>query len=61
MGAHDVFAVLAILLAIATVAILVVRRRVKNGWMVWFAVPVVAVLWYGVLVCVYTGYYFWRR
>jgi len=60
MGAHDVFSILAVLLAVATIAILIATKRVKNGWIVWLAVPVVAFLWYWVLVCIYMGYYFWR-
>jgi hypothetical protein len=60
MGAQGVFSVLAILLAIATIAVLVITKRVRNGWLVWFAVPVVAFLWYWVIVCLYMGYYMWR-
>jgi hypothetical protein len=60
MGAHDVFGVLAIILAIATIAILIATKRVRNGWMAWLAVPVIAFLCYWVLVCLYMGYYFIR-
>jgi hypothetical protein len=60
MGAHDVFSVLALILAIATMAILIATKRVRNGWMAWLAVPAIAFLWYWVLVCLYMGYYFLR-
>lgn len=60
MGAHDVFTVLAIVLAIATVAIVIATKKFKNAWFVWLAVPVVAFVWYWVIVCLYMGYYFLR-
>jgi hypothetical protein len=60
MGSHDVFRVLAVILAIATMAILIATKRVKNGWMCWVAIPVVAWLWYWVLVCLFMAYYMWR-
>ena len=60
MGAHDVFFVLAFLFAVATMATLIATKRIKNSWIVWLTVPVVAFLWYWVLVFVYMGYYFWR-
>jgi hypothetical protein len=60
MGAYDVFSVVAIILAIATMAILIATKRVTNGWMVWLAVPLLAFLYYWLLVCLYMGYYFLR-
>lgn len=60
MGAHGVFCVIAALLGIGTMGMLVATARVKNGWMAWLAVPVVAFVWYWVLVCVYVGYYMWQ-
>lgn len=60
MGSHDVFRILAVLLGIATMAILVATARIKNGWMAWLAVPVVAFVWYWALVCLYIGYYMWQ-
>jgi hypothetical protein len=60
MGAHDIFVVLSAIMALATIAILIGMQRLKNGWMAWLAVPVVAFLWYWVLVCVFMGYYMWR-
>lgn len=57
MGAHDVFRVVAIILAIATTVILVTTKRIKSRWIPWLAVPVLAFVWYWVLVCLYVGYY----
>ncbi len=42
MGAHDVFRILAVILAIATVAIPIATKRISNGWLSWLAVPVIA-------------------
>lgn len=60
MGAHDLFRVFAILLAFATVGILIATGRVKNGWMIWLAIPALAFLWYWAVVYLYTGYYMLR-
>ncbi len=60
MRAHEVFCVLAVLLGIGTMAIFVATARVRNGWMAWLAIPIVAFVWYWVLVCLYIGYYLLR-
>ncbi len=60
MGSHGILSIIAVLLAIATMAVLVATSRVKNGWMAWFVVPVIAFMWYWVLVCLFVGYYMWR-
>lgn len=60
MGALYIFVVLALLLAIATTAILIAAKRIRNGWIPWLATPIVAFLWYWVLVCFYMGYYMWQ-
>jgi hypothetical protein len=60
MGAHEIFTILAVFLGIATVAILIVTKRVKNIWYVWLSVPVVAFVWYWLIVCLYMGSYFLR-
>lgn len=60
MGAHDLFRILALLFALFTAAILIATGRVKNGWMIWLAVPVLSFAWYWVLVCFYMGYYMWH-
>lgn len=60
MGAHGVFCLVAIVLAIATIAILIATKRVRNGWMPWLAIPIVAFLWYCLLVGFLVGYYMWR-
>lgn len=44
----------------ATVAILIATKRVKNGWLPWAAVPVVAVVWYLALVALFVAYYMWN-
>jgi hypothetical protein len=33
MGAHDVFRILAVLLAVGTTALLVATKVVRNGWL----------------------------
>lgn len=60
MGAHDVFRILAVILAIATVGIPVATKWIKNGWLPWLAVPVIAFLWYWILVGLFIVYYVWR-
>lgn len=60
MGAHDVFRILAVILAIATVGIAVLTGRVRNGWLPWLAIPILAFVWYWAIVCLYMGYYMWQ-
>jgi hypothetical protein len=60
MSAYEIFRILAVILAIATMAILIATRRVKGGWMRWFAIPVVTFLWYWILACLCVAYYTWR-
>lgn len=60
MGAHDVFRILAVLFAFGTTALLVATKTVRNGWLPWLAIPVVAFIWYWLLVSLYLTYYAWR-
>lgn len=60
MGADDVFRILAVVLAVLSMAVLIVTRRMEYGWKFWLALPVAAVIWYWVLVCIWMGYYMWN-
>ncbi len=60
MGAEDVFRILAVVLAVLSMTILIVSKRVKYGWKFWLAIPIAAFIWYWVLVCILMAYYMWN-
>lgn len=54
------FTGLAIIFAVVTVAVLVAFKRIRNPWLTLLAIPLLAVLWYGVMLCFWMGYYMYN-
>jgi hypothetical protein len=60
MGARGVFRILAVSLAVATIAVLIATKRLKSGWLPWLSIPFLAFLWYWVLVGIFLVFYMSR-